>query len=78
MQTMAISQFKAQALKILDQISQSNETIIITKRGKPLAQITPYHEPMSFSTPGQLADTLVFEEDIITPRHVRDVSNSKL
>ena len=67
MQTMAISQFKAQALKILDQIAQNNETVIITKRGKPLAQITPYHEPTSISTPGQLADTLVFEDDIIAP-----------
>ena len=67
MQTMAISEFKAQALKVLDQIAKNNETIIITKRGKPLAQVTPYHEPMSFSTPGQLADTLVFEEDIIAP-----------
>lgn len=64
---MAISQFKAQALKIIDQVAENHETIIITKRGKPLAQIIPYQEEKSFAKPGQLIDTLVFEEDIISP-----------
>jgi prevent-host-death family protein len=44
MKTMAISQFKAHALKIIDEISQNHETIIVTKRGKPLAKILPYEE----------------------------------
>lgn len=67
MQTMAISQFKAQALKVLDQIAQSRETIVITKRGKPLAQIMPYQDDTHVAEPGGLADTLVFEEDIVSP-----------
>jgi prevent-host-death family protein len=68
MQTMAISQFKAQALKILAEVAQGHETIIITKRGKPLAQIIPCQDQTSLSKPGQLVDTLVFEEDIISPQ----------
>ncbi len=67
MKTMAISQFKAQALKIIDQIAQDHETMIITKRGKPLARILPYEEKEYTAKPGQLADTLVFEEDIVAP-----------
>ncbi len=67
MKTMAISQFKAQALKIIDQIAQDHETMIITKRGKPLARILPYEENEDTAKPGQLADTLVFEEDIVSP-----------
>ena len=67
MQIMTISEFRAQASKLLDQITRNNETVIITKKGIPLAQVTPYHEPMFFNTPGQLADTLVYEEDIISP-----------
>ncbi|MBU3916295.1 type II toxin-antitoxin system Phd/YefM family antitoxin, partial [bacterium] len=50
-----------------DQLAQDHETIIITKRGKPLARIVPYEEEEYLAIPGQLADTLVFEEDIITP-----------
>lgn len=67
MQTMGISQFKSHALKVLDQVAKTQKTIIITKRGKPLAQITPYQMPVSKQIPGQLADTLVFENDIISP-----------
>ena len=67
MKTMAISQFKAHALRIIDQLAQNHETIVITKRGKPLAQITPYIDNRSLTKPGQLSDTLVFEEDIVSP-----------
>lgn len=67
MQTMAISEFKTHALKVLDQVAQTKETIIITKRGEPLAQITPYLDKEQFFKPDQLADTLVFEEDILSP-----------
>ncbi len=67
MKTMAISQFKAQALKIIDQLSKNNESIIVTKRGKPLALITPYDNCPKRIKPGQLSDTLVFEEDIVSP-----------
>ena len=67
MKTMGISQFKSHALQILDQVAKTQEIIVITKRGKPLAQITPYRSPDLNSTPGRLADALVFEKDIISP-----------
>jgi prevent-host-death family protein len=67
MKTMAISQFKAHALRIISQIAQDHEPMIITKRGKPLARILPYEETPSLPQPGRLADTLVFEEDIVSP-----------
>lgn len=67
MKTMAISQFKLHALKILDQVAKTQENIIITKRGKPLAQIIPYRNSGSSSQPGKLADALVFEKDIVSP-----------
>ena len=67
MKTMAISQFKTHALKVIDQLSQNNESIIVTKRGKPLALITPYANSTKRIKPGQLSDTLVFEEDIVSP-----------
>jgi prevent-host-death family protein len=67
MQTMGISQFKAHALKILDQVAKSQEGIIITKRGKPLAQILPYRSSDMSPKPGNLAKYLVFEKDIVSP-----------
>lgn len=67
MQTMGISQFKTHALKIIDNVSKTEEIIVITKRGKPLAQIIPYKDTVSDHTPGKLSDTLVFEKDIVSP-----------
>jgi prevent-host-death family protein len=67
MKTMAISEFKAHALKVLNEVAKSQETIVITKRGKPLAQVVPYRKTEMKPTPGKLADALVFEKDIITP-----------
>lgn len=67
MQTMGISRFKTHALKILDQVAKTQEIIVITKRGKPLAQLIPYRNHISNHKPGKLADTLVFENDIVSP-----------
>ena len=67
MKTMAISEFKAHALKILNELAKSQETIVITKRGKPIAQVVPHRKPDMKPTPGKLADAFVFEKDIITP-----------
>ena len=67
MKTMGISKFKSHALKILDQVAKTQEIIVITRRGKPLAQITPFRNDKINSMPGQLSDSFVFEKDIISP-----------
>jgi len=67
MGTVAISQFKAHAVKILDQVARTQENIIITRRGKPFARIIPFRDINTKTTPGKLADTLVFEKDIVSP-----------
>lgn len=67
MKTMGISQFKSHALKILDQIAKTHEEIVITKRGKPLAQIVPYRTKEKKPVPGKLADAYLFEKDIVSP-----------
>ncbi|MFZ0242978.1 MAG: type II toxin-antitoxin system Phd/YefM family antitoxin [Desulfobacterales bacterium] len=67
MKTMGISKFKSHALKILDQVAKTQEIIVITKRGKPLAQITPYRTSDTNSKPGRLSGALVFEKDVISP-----------
>jgi antitoxin (DNA-binding transcriptional repressor) of toxin-antitoxin stability system len=54
-------------LKVLNDVAKSQEAIVITKRGKPLAQVVPYRKSATKPTPGKLADVFVFEKDIITP-----------
>lgn len=67
MKTIAVSQFKGHVLRILEQIAQEHQPVLITKKGKPLARILPCEESHVPNTPGQLADTLIFEEDIVSP-----------
>jgi len=64
---MTISQFKAYALKVIDQVAKTKECVVITKRGKPLAQVIPFVDSKEKNIPGQLADTLIFEKDIVSP-----------
>jgi len=67
MKTMAISQFKARALKVLSEVAESQEPVVITRRGKPLAQVVPYRKSETKPKPGKLADSFVFEKDIVSP-----------
>ena len=67
MKDMSVTLFKAHALRVLDRISRTREPLIITRRGKPLAQVIPYLQASTSPTPGRLADCLIFEKDIVTP-----------
>ncbi len=65
MRTLAITDFKAHALQVLGQVAETREPVVVTKRGKPLAEVIPFSPETS--CPGKLADALVFEKDIVTP-----------
>jgi prevent-host-death family protein len=67
MNTIAISEFKARALKIIENIAKTRHPLIITKRGKPIAEIIPFRDDVSKPKPGKLASALVFEKDIVSP-----------
>lgn len=62
---MGITDFKAHALQVLGQIVDTKEHVIVTKRGKPLAEVIPFSERKP--APGKLSEALVFEKDIVSP-----------
>ena len=47
MRTIAAGQFKAQCLRLLDEVAETGETIVVTKRGKAVAKLQPVEEPPS-------------------------------
>lgn len=65
MKTLGITDFKTHALHVLKQVSKDREHIVITKRGKPMAEVVPMTTEMP--EPGKLSDALVFEKDIVSP-----------
>lgn len=35
------TQFKARCLRLLDEVAESGETLVVTKRGRPVARVEP-------------------------------------
>ena len=67
MKTMAISAFKANALRVIDEVSKTKEGIVITKRDKAMAELLPYRSSDKSPVPGRLLSALVYEGDIVAP-----------
>ena len=45
MKEMAAGEFKAKCLAIMDEVQQTGEPVLITKHGKPVAQLVPAPGP---------------------------------
>jgi prevent-host-death family protein len=39
------TQFKARCLRLLDEVAESGETLVVTKRGRPVARVEPAQPP---------------------------------
>ena len=39
---MKASEFKAKCLKLMDEIAESGESVVITKNGRPVSRLVPY------------------------------------
>ena len=64
MRTIPATEFKARCLSILDDVAETGETVVVTKRGKPVAQVTPLEPPKSLV--GSVT-FLVSDEELIAP-----------
>ena len=64
--TIPAGEFKAKCLKLLDEVAENRETLIITKFGKVVAQIVPM--PIKrFKLRGAMRGSVLWEGDIISP-----------
>ena len=45
MRSIAAGKFKDQCLKLLDQVRERRQVIVVTKRGRPIAKLVPFTEP---------------------------------
>jgi len=60
------SEFKAKCLAVLDEVERTRQSVVITKRGKPVAELVP-HVAKKRELWGLLKDELFIEGDIISP-----------
>lgn len=66
--TIPAGEFKAKCLKLLDQVAESRQTLVITKYGKPVAEVVPIKEEKSLFGAMKGSGTII--GDIISPLDV--------
>lgn len=67
MKTVKISEFKAKCLDILDRVARTGETLVITRRGRPLARVLPISPSSEGEWLGCLEGTARAIGDLIEP-----------
>lgn len=68
MEEVAISEFKAKCLALLERVNKTKKPILVTRFGKPVAEVVP---PSPVAKPavwlGSMADTMEIVGDIVSP-----------
>ncbi|MEO8313769.1 MAG: type II toxin-antitoxin system prevent-host-death family antitoxin [Pseudomonadota bacterium] len=67
MPTIQASEFKAKCLGLMDQVARTGETILVTKNGKPIAELRPHRPPRARSIIGIHKGQMEILGDIISP-----------
>jgi prevent-host-death family protein len=58
--------FKAECLKLMDEVARTGQPVVITKHGKPVAQLVPMPaEPKSLF--GYMRNTVTIQGDVVGP-----------
>ena len=63
---MKASEFKAKCLALMDEVERTGQSVVITKNGKPIAELSPYKQRKR-NARGILKGRLVVTGDIISP-----------
>jgi prevent-host-death family protein len=67
MPTIQASEFKAKCLALMDQVARTGETIVVTKNGKPVAELRPHRPPRARSIIGLHKGQIDIRGDIVAP-----------
>jgi prevent-host-death family protein len=74
MRSLSVSEFKASCLAVLEEVKKHKKRVLITKRGKPIAEIIPYNAEQK-QIP--LKETVQFVGDIVSPAAENDWEASR-
>lgn len=66
MKYMPAGEFKAKCLKVMAQIAETGEEVVVTKHGKPVAKVVPA-SPHDQDLVGRLRGTAKIVGDIVAP-----------
>jgi prevent-host-death family protein len=64
----AISEFKAKCLALLDEVSKTKTPLRITRRGKAIADVIPSPPaPLEKDWIGSMSDSIEFRSEVVSP-----------
>jgi prevent-host-death family protein len=69
MRTVQASQFKAHCLALMDEVAASGQPLLITKHGKPIAELKPHRPPRAKSLIGLDKERITILGDIVAPAY---------
>ena len=58
--------FKAECLKLMDEVARTGQPLVITKHGKPVAQLVPMPAEQE-SLFGYMSGTVTIQGDVVAP-----------
>ena len=61
--SVSASEFKARCLALLDEVQATGRRLIVTKRGRPVAQLVP----IEGQEPASLAGSVLYQDDLVSP-----------
>jgi prevent-host-death family protein len=67
MKSMSASHFKARCLAVLDEVERTGESVLILKRGRPVARLGSAAAAQRGSPRNRLAGTATVVGDIVSP-----------
>ena len=67
MPTIQASEFKAKCLALMDQVARTGQSIVVTKNGKPVAELHPHRPPRAKSLIGLHKGQIGIRGDIVSP-----------
>ena len=68
---MKASEFKAKCLTLMDEVERTGESVVITKNGRPIAELSPYKQRKRNAF-GILKGRVFITGDIISPVGIPD------
>ncbi|HKU14883.1 MAG TPA: type II toxin-antitoxin system Phd/YefM family antitoxin [Steroidobacteraceae bacterium] len=69
MKTIAAADFKARCLALLEQVRKTRQPLVVTRHGKPVAEISPYVDKSS-TKDNPLKGSILHQGDLLSPIEV--------
>lgn len=70
MKTVAATEFKAHCLALLEEVRQTRQSLVVTRHGRPVAEISPY-VAREKANENPLKGSILHQGDLVSPLAVQ-------